>query len=135
MRRYSNLSATMAAMIAATVIVVPSAHAEEFLFGWISRDSPRGGYSDVEVYMTSGTSGFMQVCDSGAPDGLRAVGILEWGSYSKEVQDAGGSNGLCETEDVSFPRDGSGIRVTVWSCLRNGATGVLQYCDSNFIFM
>lgn len=137
MRRqgYVNLSGIRAAVVAATVIAVPTAHAEEFLIGWSSRDSPKGGYSDVEVYTTSATSGFMTVCDSGAPDGLRAVGILEWGSYSKEVQDPNGVLGLCNTGNVSLPRAGSGIRVTLWSCLRNGAAGVLQYCDSNHIFM
>lgn len=130
---------TGAALAGALLVGVASTAAqasvqEEFLLGWTSRDSPKGGYGTAEVYTTSATSGFMEVCDGGTPDGLRAVGILEWGSYSREVQDASGSGGLCNTGNVSIPRAGSGIRVTIWSCLRNGATGTLQYCDSNYIF-
>lgn len=67
----------------------------------------------------------LYACDMTA-DGMRAVAIAEWSGGAREVQDTDGANGNCAGHaNLSIPE---GYFVEVTACVRNGASGALQYC-------
>ncbi|MGW4199630.1 hypothetical protein [Streptomyces sp. NPDC004726] len=138
MRRLRNSLAVSAATVAAlamtasAALAAPSVHGTGFLFGWLSQNSPAGGYGSAEAYTLTATTGYIEACDLGVPDGLDAVAILEWGPNRWEARD-GGNGSACATQNITLPAEGSNVEVTIWACLKNGPSGVLQYCDSNYI--
>ncbi|MFI6520961.1 hypothetical protein ACIBF1_35775 [Spirillospora sp. NPDC050679] len=118
---------------AALTAFAPSANAEvEEQFFWLTSDtSPQGGWAASGVFADDYGTSSIRACDRGNPDGLRAVTIISWGSYTREVQDAtGSSDSTCASRDVAEPLRGQVVEVQ--SCLRNGATGRKQHCQVDY---
>ncbi|MFC9977534.1 hypothetical protein ACFVH6_42205 [Spirillospora sp. NPDC127200] len=113
---------------ALTAFVSPAnAKASEQIFWLTSDTSPEGGWAASGVFADDFGTSSIRACDRGNPDGLRAVTIISWGSYRKEVQDAtGSSDSTCASGSVAEPLRGQVVEVQ--SCLRNRATGRPQFC-------
>ncbi|MFF0449017.1 hypothetical protein ACFYT4_21865 [Streptomyces sp. NPDC004609] len=134
LRRVLALSAATVATVAMSASVssaAPSDRGSEFVIGWLSQHSPNGGYGSAEAYALSDTTGYVEACDRGPSDGYGAVAILQWGTYSQEVEDANGAGTACAAQPVLLPPVGSNVDVTIVACLRY-PNGTLQYCDSNY---
>lgn len=109
--------------VAATALLsVPAAHANDNTAR--SRTSPKGGYGVTTFY---NTSILLDVCDRGNPDGLRTVGYFLSNGVRREVHAASGTGTCALLYNFGVTQ---GASYTIWTCLRNGASGADVYCGS-----
>ncbi|MGI5170869.1 hypothetical protein ACQEU3_41610 [Spirillospora sp. CA-253888] len=128
MRIRAAITASFLCGAALTAFASPAgADASEQIFWLTSDTSSKGGWAASGVFADDFGTASIQACDRGNPDGLRAVTIISWGSYTREVQDAtGSSDSTCASRSVAEPLPGQVVEVQ--SCLRNLATGTPQHC-------
>ncbi|MFI6287986.1 hypothetical protein ACIBCM_25100 [Streptomyces sp. NPDC051018] len=135
LRRVLALSAAALATVAMSASVSsaapPDRGSADFVIGWLSLKSPIGGYGAAEAYSLSDTTGYLQACDRGPSDSYGAVAILQWGTYSQQVEDPNGAGTACAAQPVLLPPVGSNVDVTILACLRYPG-GNLEYCDSTY---
>ncbi|MFE5302139.1 hypothetical protein [Streptomyces sp. NPDC056632] len=132
LRRTLTTTGTLAAAVALGLATAGSAHAATIAKA--SGTSARGGYGVGVVYVDSAFHDvtFLQVCDHGTPDGLRATAEI-WRSsdhgYYAYVDAQHGSD-TCNDDDTWLPGTMPAGTYTLRVCLRNGSTGSFQYCAS-----
>ncbi|GAA2641981.1 hypothetical protein GCM10010399_89830 [Dactylosporangium fulvum] len=89
--------------------------------------SPQGGWG--VGYWDNGSSAERKIeaCDSGSPDGRRAVAILAVDGVGHEIHASGGAGNCSGPATISGLKAGSSYSFR--ACLRDGANGANVYCS------
>ncbi|MDH6227425.1 hypothetical protein [Streptomyces sp. MJP52] len=121
--RAKTFSGALAAGAATVMLAGGPAAAADF---WVTTSDPwGGGYAKFEEY-----GEVVTVCDNRS-DGLRARAELVWidssASHYLWVEDTNGTGNDCARLNASV---GEGVSVSVTVCLKDGANGTKQWCQT-----